>query len=860
MPARVSERIYRLLLHCYPHDFRVEYQPEMIALFRRRMRDENAAVLWPETVADLVCTSLKEHLRMLFQDLKYALRMLRRAPVFSAAAVLTLALGVGANTAIFSVVNAVMLQPLPFPESGRLVRVWETNLKRNIQSFSASVPNFVSWKEQARCFEEIGAFGGASLNLTGDGEPERLLAGAITANVIPLLRIKPMLGRAFLPEEEQPNGARVAILSERLWRRRFAADPAIVGRSIELNGTLRQVVGIAPPALQFPTNAEIWVPMRIDLARENRGNHVISVIGRLRDRVTLAQADSQLKAIAAAMEQTYPGSNVGWSVRMAPFYEWIVPERIRTALTVLFGAVSLVLLTACVNVANLLLARAVSRSRETAVRLAMGASRRRIARHLLTESSVLAVLGGIAGALLAYWAVAGLKQLLADSIPRGTEIHVDAPVLAFALGISIVTGLLFGIAPLHQTADANLNHALKEGGRTSTATRQWMRQALVVAEIAMATMLAIGASLLAQSFGRLQGAQLGFQPERLLTAQISLPPAKYPPAAAATFYERLLEQLRHAPGVSDAAISSGVPMGAGDYTGMAARSPRSTDSSAAEMTQADWRMVSADYFKTMRIPLLRGRFFGPEDQGEKASSIVISGLLARRLYGDENVVGRDFEREIKEHFTIVGVVGDVRMNSLNQEPSPAMYFPAPRGLWPNMTVVVRTQGDPLHAEALLRSKVRELDARQPIYNVRSMENWIARDGSQARTNALLLTIFALVALALAAVGVYGVLSYSVTQRTSDLGIRIALGARAWDVMRLVLREGMLLALVGLAAGALGALAMRRTIETILFGVHADDPGTFVTVMFTLAIVSLLACTVPAWRAGRIDPLLALRQE
>jgi len=855
-----AERIYSFLLHCYPYDFRVEYQPEMMALFRRRMRDENAAMLWLETLADLTCTSFKEHWLMFIQDLKYALRTLRRAPAFAAAAVLTLALGVGANTAIFSVVNAVMLQPLPFPEPGRLVRVWETNPKRNIPFFSASVPNYVSWKDQARCFEEIGAFGGASLNLTGDGEPERLPAGEITASVFPLLRIQPLRGRAFLPEEERPNGAGVAILSEALWRRRFAADPGIVGRFIELNGAPRQVVGIAPAALQFPRNAEIWVPMRIDLAHEDRSNHMIEVIARLRSGVTPAQADSQLKTVAAAMEQTYPATNAGWTVRMEPFYEWIVPERIRTALTVLFGAVSLVLLTACVNVANLLLARAVSRSREIAVRLAMGASRRRIARQLLTESGVIALLGGIAGALLAYWAVAGLRQLLADSVPRSAQIHVDAPVLAFALGISMITGLLFGIAPLHQTAHASLSLALKEGGRSSTASRQWARRVLVAAEIAMATMLAIGASLLAQSFVRLQRAQLGFEADRLLTAQISLPPAKYPNAAAGAFYERLLERLKHAPGVSGVAISSGVPMGAGDYTGMAARSPRSTDSAAVEMTQADWRMVSADYFKTMRVPLLRGRFFGPEDQGKDTLSIMISGLLARRLYGDENAVGRAFELESKERFTIVGVVGDVRMNALDQEPTPAMYFPAPPSIWSNMTVVVRTAGDPLRAESLLRSKVRELDARQPIYNVRTMDYWIARDGSQARSNALLLTIFALVALLLAAVGVYGVLSYSVTQRTGELGIRIALGARAWDVMRLVLGQGVALALAGLASGALGALALRRTIETILFDVRGNDAGTFVTVMISLAIVSLLACVPPAWRAGRIDPLLALRQE
>ena len=858
--AGLSERIYRALLRCYPSDFRNEYGSEMIHVFRRRARDENAAALWLITVPDIALTASKEHLHMLIQDLKYALRTLRRAPVFSAAAILTLALGVGANTAIFSVVNAVMLRPLPFREPDRLVRIWETNPKRNIPFFSASVLNYLSWKEQATCFESIGAFGGASLNLTGTGEPERLAAGALTASVFPLLGLHPLQGRGFLTEEEQPGGSRVALLSEALWHRRFGGDPGILGQTIELNGAKTKVVGIAPPDFRFPSNAEIWIPLNIDPAKENRSNHVISVIARLKNGVSSQRAESSLKSVAATLEQAYPDSNKGWTVRMAPFYEWIVPERIRTALLVLLGAVSLVLLIACANVANLMLARAVGRTREIAVRLTMGASRRRIARQLLTESMLLALSGGLAGALLAFWAVTALKQLLPASLPRGTGIQVDGLVLAFALGVSAITGLLFGIAPLHQTLRSDLSGALKEGGRTSTAGRLFVRKALIVIELGMATMLVIGATLLAESFGRLQRAQVGFQPDHLLTAQISLPRAKYPPKSAGAFFDNLLGQLRGTPGITGVSISSGVPFGAGDYTGMSARAPHDSGPSASELVPADWRMVSADYFKTMGIPLLHGRFFGPEDEGDKANTIIISGMLAKRLYGDEHAAGKEFELEGNRRFVIAGVVGDVRLYGLEQDPAPAMYILAPRSLWPNMTIVLRTVGDPLKAAEILRAKVQQLDRLQPLFNVRSMDQWIDSSSAEARSNTVLLSIFAMVALALAAVGVYGVLSYSVSQRTAEIGVRIALGAHASDIMRLVLRQGMMLAAIGLCAGALGALALHRALNTMLFGISARDPGTFIAVLTCLAAVSLLACSMPAWKASRVDPLIALRQD
>ena len=851
----MNQRLYRLLLHALPHDFRAEYGADMLELVRRRARDENVVFLWIETIADIFSSAIKEHSHMLMQDLTYTLRTLGRAPVFTTAAILTLALGVGANTAIFSVVNAVMLRPLPYQEPDRLVGIWETNPGLNISAFSASVLNYLSWREQSRSFEALGAFGGASLNLTGDGEPERVLGGTLTASVVPLLGVHPLLGRAFREEEERPGAAPVAMLSESLWRRRFAANPAIVGRSIELNGSRTQVVGIAPAELNFPAKAQIYLPMRLDPARENRGNHMITAIGRLRPGVSVDQANAELQSVAVRLERAYPQTNQGWSVRLARFHEWIVPQRIRTALLVLLGAVALVLLVACVNVANLLLARAVARSREIAIRLALGATRRRIARQLFTESGFIAMCGGLSGFLLAWWAVAALKRLVGASVPRSADIRVDGVVLAFALGVALLTGMLFGLAPVYQVAAANLSGTLKEGGRHATPGRLLLRKTLVVAEVAMATMLVIGAALLARSFNRLQRAELGFQAGHLFTAQISLPARKYPHKAAIAFFNKLLEDLRRAPGVRSAAISSGVPMGAGDYTSMSGRGV------SDRPVSADWRVVSADYFRTMGIPLLRGRFFGPEDQAEGVPSILLSASYARQLYGDQDAVGRAFRLgDQKTRFQVVGVVGDVRLYSLEQEPSPAMYFAAPVNLWSTMTIVIRTAGNPSGGAPLLRGIVKQMDPLQPIYSARTMDQWIDNSSVQARSNAILVTIFGGVAMLLAAIGVYGVLAYSVTQRTSEIGVRIALGAGEGSIMRLVIGQGMLLAAVGLVSGALGALGLQQAVSKVLFGISPRDPATFAVVLPGLAVVSLLACFVPAWRAGRIDPLRALRQE
>ena len=855
----LSERLYRSLLFSYPAEFRHEYTPEMVELFQVRLARENRFLLWLELVADIAVSAPKEHYYVLLQDLRYALRAFAKTPVFALTAILTLALGIGANTAIFSVVHAVALRPLPFPESDRLVRLWEMNQKLNISYFSTSVPNYFSWKEQAQSFEAIGVFGFASLNITGVGEPERLQAGTLTASVFQVLRLRPMLGRGFLPEEELLRQSGVAIIGEPLWRRRFAADPQIVGRSVELNGVSTKIVGVMPPEFQFPQNAEIWVPMSINLKYENRGDHRISAIARLKPGVTLAQADAEMKSIAAGLEKVFPESNQGWSVRTAKFYDWLVPPETRTALAVLLGAVGLVLLIACSNVANLLLARAVGRSREIAMRITLGAGRSRLVRQLLTESMLLALAGGIAGTLLAVWAVAALKQVLPPSVPRSSEIGIDRIVLAFALALSMLTGLLFGLAPLWHATRRDINDLLKEGGRGSTASRPILRSALVVFEVALGTVLVIGACLLVRSFIHLENVQLGFQPDHLLTAQISLPEGKYKDAAASAFYEQLQDRLKNTPGITGAAISSGVPFGAGDYTGMSTWVPGEVDPPPSQQVQADWRMVSPGYLKVLGVPLLRGRQFGKEDANGRPT-VIISGSAARRLFGEQNPVGREIQLSNKVRFVVVGVVGDIRQNELAMEPLPAMYFPSPPSLWATFTVVIRTTGDPLNAASLLREKVKELDPNQPLFNVRSMDEWLQRSAAEPRAYTLLLSIFAGVALALACIGVYGVLSYSVAQRTSEIGVRMALGARGWHVLRLVLGQGMLLVGAGLALGLGSALGLIRLIQSMLYGVSSHDPETFLGVTAALFVIALAACLLPGLRAMRVDPVIALRTE
>jgi predicted permease len=849
------ERCYRALLLCYPAEFRCEYASEMTQLFRDQMRERPSPLLWLEFIADVVTTASREHFQMLLTDLRYTVRTLRKSPVFAAAAVLTLGLGIGATTSIFSVVNAVMLRPLPYAEPERLVRIAEKNDKLGFTTFSASVLNYLSWREQARSFEQIGAIGGGGYTLTGRGDPEQLSGATITPSIMPLLGLQPVLGRGFQEGEDRPGSAPVALVGEAFWKSHFGADRSLLGKTITLDGVAYTVVGIAPAALSAQ-GGDVFTPLIINIAKEQRLNHVVTAMGRLKRGVSVQQAQAEMDTVFAGMARQYPEIK-DWGIRLLTFYDWFVAKELRTALLILLGAVGFVLLIACANVANLLLSRAASRQKEIAVRTALGASRGRLARQLLTESLALSILGGGAGLGAAYWAVRGINAWVTPNVLPVPDVPVDSAVLLFAVTVTVATGLLFGMAPAWFAAKADLNTVLKQGGRSSTGgVRPLLRNALVAGELALATMLLIGAALLTRSLLQLRHVPLGFRPESLLTFQVSQPASKYGTAGKSwAFYKALVESLESLPGVKSAAVSSGIPFGGGSYT----TTPVTTPGSSVQVP-VDWRIVSPSYFRAMEIPLLRGRNFGEQDGGLTPGPTIVSQEAAERLWGGADPLGRILRFGNGKEFVVVGVAAGVRNASLNQSPAPAIYLPAVLRAWPVMDVVVRTSGKPEAAVAGVRQKLRELDPEMPMAVVRTMDQWLDLTAAQPRLNAVLLMIFSAVALLIAAIGIYGVLSYSVTQRTREIGLRMAIGAQPGGVLRWIVREGMVVALAGIAVGLAGAIGVSRLLESLLFGVTARDPATFAGVAVALAVVAGAACYVPARRASRVDPIVALREE
>jgi putative ABC transport system permease protein len=798
---------------------------------------------------------------MFLSDIRYAGRMLHKTPVFTVAAVLTLALGIGANTAIFTVVNAVLLRPLPFSEPDRLVRIFEKNDKLNLPTFSSSVLNYLSWKEQARTIERMGIIGFTSFNLTGGGEPEQFNGSPISPSLLPLLGIQPLLGRSFRAEEEKPGSPPVAMISEALWRRRFGADATLMGKPITLNGIGYTLVGIAPQSLHILTGGDILVPLTIDPGRENRLNHVTLAVGRLKHGTTLTQAQTEMDLVTQRIGLQYPEVK-DWGIRLMTFDHWLVADQLRAALWVLLGAVGFVLLIACANVANLLLSRAASRQTEIAVRTALGASRARLIRQLLTESLLLSMAGGVSGILGATWAVqAMLKALPPDLLPV-SDVGVDSTVLLVALTMTVLTGVVFGLAPAWQTAKTDLNTVLKQGGRSGAAgARPILRKALIGGEFALATVLLTGAGLLMQSLLRLQQAPLGFRSEHLLTFQLSPSPAKYAGIVKTwALYKSLLESVRTLPGVRGAEISSGIPMGAGNYTTSPAFPVGKSILPAGTGIPIDWRVVSPGFFQAMDIPLLSGRYFDEHDTPAAPPVMVVSKKTVEKFWGSDNPLGRVLRLTGNRVFSVVGVVGDVRNTSLDREPGPAMYIPSTSRALPLMDVVVRTEGDPKAAISGVRRKLRELDPELPMSNVKTMQQWLSNNAAQARLNSALLEGFAFIALLIAAIGIYGVLSYSVNQRLREIGVRLAIGAQPGDVLRLVVSEGMLIAAVGIGAGLIGALAVSRVMATLLYGIEARDPATFLAVALVLSVVAIIASYLPALRAARVDPIVALRYE
>jgi putative ABC transport system permease protein len=801
-------------------------------------------------------------LTVFWTDIAYALRMMRRTPLFTAAVVLTVTLAIAANTTIFSVVNAVMLRPLPFRDPNRLVQVAEKNDKLNLPSFGSSVLNFLSWREQAQSFEALAALASNNYTLTGTGEPEQLSGNRISPALTRVLGIPPIVGRDFADEEEKPGAAPVAMIGEGLWKRRFGSDPTLIGRSITLNGAPTTVVGVAPAALNLISGADVYTPLTIDPAKEIRLNHVIFTVGLLKPGISVSQAQAEMNNISLSLGQQYPEIR-DWGIRLITIFDSFVSPELKTGLLVLLWAVGFVLLIACANIANLLLARAATRQSEMAVRAAMGASRSRLVRQLLVESVMLSFAGGVAGLLGATWAVRAINHALPPNTLPVPAVEIDATVFWFALGATIVTGLLFGIAPAWRTAKVDLNIVLKSGGRGSAARMSVrLRNALAAVELALATVLLIGAGLFLQSLANLQRVHLGFNPHGLISFQLAPPPAKYPlNSKAPQLYRAVLDSLQSIPGVRGASVSSGIPFGAGNYS---THPMITTDQSVlppATVVPIDWRSVSPGYFKSMGIPLLQGRDFTDADGPTAPPVMIISQATAKKFWGDADPIGHTLRRSANPTtaFTIVGVVGDVRSTALTQE-SPALYYPMASRVWALMDVVVRTDASPEALLPAIRQKVRDLDAELALANVRTMDQWLSNSAAQPRLNTMLLTIFAFVALVIAAIGIYGVIAYSVSQRTREIGVRMALGATPQGVLRLVVGEGMKLALIGIAAGLLGGLALGRTVSSLVFGVPVRDPLTFTGVALALATVALAACVIPALRASRVDPMVALRYE
>jgi putative ABC transport system permease protein len=800
----------------------------------------------------------------MFQDLRYGLRMLVKNPGFACVAVLTLALGIGANTAIFSIVNAVLLQPLPFSEPDRLVWVWG-NIRNGGRSASVSPLDYLDYRAQNTSFEHFAAIFGVPgpFNLTGSGEPERLQGAVATGDFFQALGVNPALGRTFLLENEEPGRDQVVVLSDRLWKQRFAGDPGLIGKTLALDGKMFEVIGVMPAGFNFPRGAELWTPMNFQISpgMKQRKAHFLRPIGRLKPGLTLAQAQADMDAIAAGLEIQYPDSNTGWNLRMVPLREQLVGN-IRPTLSILFGAVGLVLLIACANVANLLLVRASSRQKEIAIRMALGAGRRRIVRQMLTESMLLAIAGGTLGVFLAIWGIDLIVAFSGNDIPATAQIGIDGVVLGFTLCVSLLTGVLFGLVPaLPATQSARLGETLKEGGRAGGqgASRNRTRNLLVVFETAIAVVLLIGAGLLIRSFVRLQNVGPGFDPENVLTARIDLSREKYNlPEKAASFWSQLHDRLAALPGVEAVGMNTELPL-----SGQPNDMPFRVEGRPAEPNQrfgADFRRVNQDYLHSMRIPLKRGREFTEQEVRQGANVVVISETLASGVFGDDDPLGQRLLLVMNEKtpLEIIGIVGDIRHRTLEADPLPMMYLPVPSTGSTNLTIKV--SGDPLSLAAAVRGEVRAIDPDQPIAAIRTMEQVVAESVGAPRYRTSLLGLFAFIALLLAAIGIYGVSSYAVAQRTHEIGIRMALGAEPRDVQLLVIGRGIGLALVGVGAGLIGAFGLTRLLSGLLFGVTATDPLTFGGVAVILTGIALLASWIPARRAARVDPMVALRHE
>jgi predicted permease len=861
-------------------EFDAEMQEHLDLLEERYLRQgmtpENAAQAARRQLGNT--TLLREDRRALqtipaieafWSDLAYALRMLRKNPGFATAAVVTLALGIGANTAIFSVCNAVLLKPLPYSEPGRIVMLWEQ--PRGGTPHTVAPANFVDWREQTDSFNEVAAIRSSStLILSGQGEPARLSGAAVSSNFFSLLGVRFALGRDFLPEEDRSGRNHVAILSHRTWQERFGAQPDIAGNHITLNDTSYTVVGVLPPDFQFASKAsdfqarnqfDMWMPLGLDREKLQRGTHPLRVFARLKPGVELVQAQAQLNVLGANLERLYPADNRGKGIIAVPLDEQITAN-VRPALVTLLSAVGLLLLIACANVANLLLSRAAAREKEMAVRVALGASWRRLAQQLLTESVLLASLGGFGGFLLALAALSALSSRLPADLSRASGIAVDARMLVFTGLISLVTGILFGLAPLFQARRVNANETLKQNARGVGGGQSRMRSSLVVGQIAIAMILLIGAGLMAKSFWALLHVSPGFRTEHILTARLSLPRSRYPDnRRIAAFQRELLQSMQNTPGVLSAGFATYLPL-SGNDNGWAFFIEGRPPLPVGVFNMGKYRPTSPGYFEAIGIPLLQGRAFTFADTADAPWSVMINQSMARKYWGQQDPVGQRLRFGNEVWRTVIGVVGDVLHEGLDGEASPEMYMPFTQAanIESGPTIVVRTAIDPTAVAADVRGAVSAIDGAMPVDQIETMEQLVSVSVAQPRFRTVILAAFSVLALVMASVGIYGVMNYLVIQRTLEFGIRLSVGATRGDVLRLVLGRASVLIGAGLCLGLLGSVFLVRLIAKLLYGIAPLDPLTFVAVPLLLSAVALLASYIPARRATRVDPMVALRYE
>jgi len=804
------------------------------------------------------------------QNLRYAMRLLAKNPGFAAVAVLTLGLGIGANTAIFSVVNAVLLRPLPFENPDQLVMIWQTNPQKGIFQDLVSPTNLNDWQQQSHTLRQIAAFNPRGFSLTGTGEPEQLPGTFVSVDLFPMLGANPLLGRNFLPDEGRPGANRSVIISFALWQRRFGGDPNLLGKTLTLNGAIYTVVGIMSAKFQFPIQgqfpipvSEIWAPQAIDPAPINRGNRDLFTIGRLQPGVSIEEAQADMANIAQRLAEQYPDTNRGMGVHIVGYHQQLTGN-LRPALLVLLGAVVFVLLIGCANVANLLFARAATRQREFAIRTALGAGRSRLMRQLLTESVLLSLLGGALGLALALWNLNAIVAALPPHMPRAAEIQIDWKVFVFTFAVAVMTGVICGLVPALQASRLNLNEAFKESGGKGTGgfVRHRVRSLLVVTEVALALVLLVGAGLLIKSFHRLQQVSTGFNPENVLAVPINIPQSRYPDGnARAAFVNRIMEKLKAMPGVQAVGAVTTLPL-SGEYSSRSFIVEGQTFS-PEDRNVAYMRAATPDYFRVMSIPIVKGRGFTEQDHTDAPTVVIINETFGRLYFPNEDPIGKRVISPASSDgipMTIVGIVGDVRNGGPEDEPRPEFYYSYFQNQIPFLVMAIRTANEPAGLIPAVRREIWSEDKDLPLSSIYTLEQLLNKTTAERRFNLLLLGLFSGLALVLAVVGIYGVVSYAVTQRTHEIGLRLALGAQHGDVRKLVIRQGMIPVVAGIAIGLSGALALTRLMKSLLFDVSATDPLTFVGLSLLLIVVALVACWIPARRATKVDPLLALRYE